>query len=525
MLHKISLLDRAFHRPVFHLSTLLELCAIVFFLLVLISQFRSKHAVPNYAQDRPYCRTGIWGLSLALLAGFASYAFTIPFFFVCDDFVHLNAARYPFVTSVWHQLTQGQYDGRLHIFYRPLGFAAYWFEYRLWHWWAPGYHITSILLHLVAVAGVFFLCRALRLSTITATTASLFFAILPVNAEVVTWTGCRFDQFATAFMLWATVFYLRFRLTHRTGFYVAALSLFLFAALSKESAYALPIIWLGLEIAFFERPRWMPLVGCWVLAGLCFLQRMWILGGVGGYRFGHDTPMITHLNQRALTAVFVREPAEMLFGYNWLEPHRGAVAALAILNALILFALIIAARKTQESKRIVWLSLIWILSAGVPAHLLFWWDYDLGLTYSRALYFGSAGLAILLAVFLQISFTRPVLRYSAGALLCCIFVLGLAHNLRAWRETSALSRTFLLELRRAEPSAGPGTTFEVEGIPAFIQGVPFFNVGLCAAVQASYDLREDICARSAEGVPAKVGSAVVRFRWTNDVQKPIERVN
>src|SRR6185437_10951643 len=83
-------------------------------------------------------------------------------YFVSDDFEHLRLARLPLLPFIGQQLTRGQVTGSgYHLFFRPLGFASLFLDYRLFHYWPPGYHLVNLALHLVVVAGVYFLSLAL----------------------------------------------------------------------------------------------------------------------------------------------------------------------------------------------------------------------------------------------------------------------------------------------------------------------------------------------------------------------------
>jgi hypothetical protein len=421
--------------------------SIVFFAVTLIRQFRRPRSWSELANERLASgdSTNRIALALALAAGALAYASTVSFYFVSDDFEHMNqAAHQPFVAYVWGQLTQGQVDSRgFHLFLRPLGFASLFVDYRLWHLWAPGYHVTNLMLHLLSIAGVFFFCKALGLKSEASGTAALFFAILPVNVEAVTWIGCRFDQLATAFMLWALVFYVRFRQDGHARNYLAGISCFVLAAFSKETAYLAPLLWIALEFVVWQRPRIKPLLGLLGVVGLCFVYRLHVLGGIGGYRMENGAPAAPLFGTRSVGAVLIRVPAELLFGYNWLAPHQVSLAVLASATSALLFTLTLTAKRTDPPRvRLLWFSLIWIFVTGLPSHFLFRYA-DFGLTWSRNLYAGAAGTALLVTLLLEQSFDQKWVRRGWTSVLACLFVLALLHNLGAWRTNSTMSRDFL----------------------------------------------------------------------------------
>ena len=416
------------------------------------------------------------------------------------------------------------------MFYRPLGFASLFLDYRLWHTWAPGYHLTNLLMHLLCVIGVFFLCREMRLKDEVCSIATLFFGILPVNAQAVTWIACRFDLLATIFMLWSLMFAMRFRRTGRTGTYVLAIAFFLLAALTKESAYVVPILWIALELLPLEvqqqtsrhfKKRLLPLLGYMGIAGLAFLHRWYVLGNVGGSHAANGAPNVEHFGVQSLIGVFFRAPSAMLLGNNMFMFARsspGYLTALVVLTASLFLALALLARAEMSSRRTIWFTLIWVLAAIIPVHFYFL-AYFNGPLISRVLYFGSAGLAILLAVLLNCAFGRQKLRRVWVLALGILLVAGLDQNLRAWQWASDTTTNFLAELKRLEPSPRQGAAFYIANVPDNNTGVPFFSCCLQDAVRFNYGERTDITAAElTPSTPSSLASEpnVVMVAWYDE---------
>jgi len=484
---------------------LFEIISVVFFALTLLrSLLRSNHAV-DVGPDpvAPESKASV-GLLAALVAGALAYASTVPLYFTCDDFEHLSLVRRPFMTAVWPQVTEGQFDGLAHIFYRPLGFASLFADYQLWHNWAPGYHLTNILLHLLCIAGVFFFCKQLELGDETCVAAAMIFAVLPVNVQAITWIGCRFDQLATALGMWSLTFAARFRRTGHNASYGMALLLFVLAVLSKESAYVVPVLWLALELMPREgstlRPpftkRSEPLLGYIAVPLVMFYHRLHTLGGVGGYRLGTDgSPVAQSLGMQSLIGLLVRAPGEALFGYNWLQSHDRGLAVAAGVTAAMFLALCLFAKPNFVCRRIIGFCLIWVFAAALPAHFYFL-SPDPGLFYSRALHFGSIGIAILIAVLLGQTVRNPRMCLGCSVAACLLLFVGVEHNIRAWRYASQESLRVQAVLGQLQPSPPRHAVFYIEGVPDIINGVPFFTVGLGNAVRFHYSWRDDIHVRT-----------------------------
>ncbi|MGO9403151.1 MAG: hypothetical protein ACLPVW_06735 [Terriglobales bacterium] len=476
--------------------------AVVFFALTLLRQLPRPKQVGDERPDlvAPESK-GSSGLLVALVAGILAYGATVPLFFINDDFVHLDLVRHPFMTAIWPQVTKGQFDGVNYIFYRPLGFLSLFLDYRLWHNWAPGYHLTNILLHLLCIAAVFFFCKEIGLRNEICVAASLVLAVLPVNVQAITWIACRFDQLATTLGMWSLVFAARFRRTGQFRSYGIAILLFVLAVLSKESACVVPVLWLALELIprneHAKRPRsakrFAPLLGYVAAPMLMFLLRFCILGGIGGYRAEESgTPVIRLIEMQSLIGVFVRAPGEILFGYNWwIHTHDRFLTLAAGATAAVFLTLCLLAKPNFACRRIIWFCLIWVFVAPLPAHFYFR-EPDPGLVYSRTLYLGSIGIAILIAVLLGQMFRNPKVCLSWALAISLLSLVAVQHNISAWRLASVGSRSVLAAIDRVQPSPRPNATFYITGIPIGINGVPFFSVGLESAVRFSYSWRDDI---------------------------------
>lgn len=212
------LLGLAAHTPRGRLN-IIQVIATLFFLVAMARQKLAKASEPVGSNDGSTDRRMLW---LALAAGAAVWAWMVPFYFISDDYALLYGGRGPMARGVWEMLTRGQ-EG---TFLRPVGFASIFLDFRLFHHWAPGYHLVNIAIHFIAVAGLFKLCENLGMETAAAGTAALLFAALPVQTEVVAWLGARFDQLSACLTIWTLVLYLEFRKTGRWGHYAAALLCF-----------------------------------------------------------------------------------------------------------------------------------------------------------------------------------------------------------------------------------------------------------------------------------------------------------
>ena len=120
------------------------------------------------------------GLLIPISAAALLWAVSLSTYFVSDDFAHLRAMSRPLRNILWENFVFGQ----ARTFLRPIGFLSLAIDYRLFHLWAPGYHLVGVLLHLTSVAGLFFLAHELGLETEICVMTALFFSVLPIGSPV-----------------------------------------------------------------------------------------------------------------------------------------------------------------------------------------------------------------------------------------------------------------------------------------------------------------------------------------------------
>ena len=77
--------------------------------------------------------------------------------------------------------------GMLHDYYRPLYTLIRSIDYRFYGTSPTGYHVTSLLFYLLAVASSYWILLRLLPSTRAAFAAALVFAVHPIHVEAVAW--------------------------------------------------------------------------------------------------------------------------------------------------------------------------------------------------------------------------------------------------------------------------------------------------------------------------------------------------
>jgi hypothetical protein len=511
---------------------LLQNYAAVFFLALIGLLLWVKNRYVTEANDGS--QELLFPPALLLLLPALAYLPALGTYFVSDDFEHLQLARLPLLPFIGQQLTRGQVTGSgYHLFFRPLGFASLFLDYRIFHYWAPGYHLVNLALHLVVVAGVYFLSLELMLSRDStcgpesstraergrapsphnqmALIAAAFFSVAPITVQPVTYIAARFDLIATALGIWAFMLYLRFRKGGSASAYALALLFFFVATFAKESIYVLPLLLVWFELMLMRARKWKAVGGFVAVAAATFVYRWRVLHGIGGYQAPGGSPAVLALGRKVLTAVFLRSPAETLLGYNWHQPPAWRVIAIAAATTAVLLSLLFISRPGPSWRPLAWFALGWMVIAILPAHFLLGTS-DPALLWSRVLYIGAIGVAILLATLLSGVADVRLRRIWSSLLLIC-FLLGMWHNLSAWRSNSRITRQFLAALPRLQPYPPHDSEFVIAGMPIELCGVRFFLTGLTPAVQLAYG-RPDLTAGRSFEPALRPNVAAIYLRWT-----------
>jgi protein O-mannosyl-transferase len=185
-------------------------------------------------------------LPLLGLVTFVLYSGSLSFDFVWDDWPQIvnspvirswsNLPR-AFGSDLWYHVARHQ------VYYRPLFVAWSMLNYTLFGLRPWGWHLGAVLLHVGAVAAVFWLARRLGLEYWTAALATLIFALHPIHIEPVTWVSAASDTMVTMFAALAFAAFLNgrdlectSRLEKRVAWRLASLALLACALLTKEMA-------------------------------------------------------------------------------------------------------------------------------------------------------------------------------------------------------------------------------------------------------------------------------------------------
>ena len=264
---------------------------------------------------------GRWLLPISLLAFFA-HADVLGHWFVASDtlpLIETSRISNPgdFVAIFTRPLMHGSDFADTALFYRPIASLSYAIDYALWGLTPFGYHLTTLVLHAIAVVLVAVVVIEITNRPGVGYLTAVLFAVHPVTVEVVPVTARRQDVLLTVFVLISLLLFVRWyrRVDHSSGEWRlrsrllgGALAAYLLALGSKETAVTLPVlvtVWVVLQCGI-DRPRRLVrtlihTVGPFAALTVCYLVlRVAVLGGLGGYTVGSDPPAV-----HAVTSVFL----------------------------------------------------------------------------------------------------------------------------------------------------------------------------------------------------------------------------
>jgi protein O-mannosyl-transferase len=148
----------------------------------------------------------------------------------------------PHIRSFSWQAVQAWFGSFYHADYVPVTLASFALDYHVWGLRPAGYHLTNILLHLIASSLVaIFAARTSRRRDVGVLAGALF-ALHPLQLETVAIISQRKTILATIFALFALIAYQGYLRRSSRRSYLASLACFAIGGLAKSSIVPLPFL-------------------------------------------------------------------------------------------------------------------------------------------------------------------------------------------------------------------------------------------------------------------------------------------
>jgi tetratricopeptide (TPR) repeat protein len=358
-------------------------------------------------------------------------------------------------------------------FYRPILTVVFTTEYHLFGLWPQGWHLVSLLLHILCSIGVYYVLLLISRRNVVAALTAALFAIYPIHVESISWISAVNDPLFGVFFLWSFYFYLKYRLGAEWKHLAVSLLLFLLSTFSKETALsmvALVFFYELIESTFSEvavRPG--------VLARVISASRVaLIFGGVAAVYLiaryealgaltwktlrSYEGPLIHTLYTLPsviwLYLCHLIWPVDLSFAYgtSFITSVTSPSFLLPAIALVVSAALLVFYRK--RISRQVWHAMAWLIVPLLPVldlrHLAV--DY---LVFDRYLYVSTVGWAYLIAVGVarlslvrgdaqeaQTEWRSPGVRIVISSAVVALLLIGLtaatARENRKWADSYAL---------------------------------------------------------------------------------------
>jgi tetratricopeptide (TPR) repeat protein len=224
---------------------------------------------------------------IIFIIGFLLYGQTLLFrFSYLDDniLVLQNAPILENVGNIGKIFSTDVFMSSSRFYYRPLLNLSFMVDAHLGGVLPFFYHLSNILLHLIATGLVFYLLYYLIKKKTLAFLLSLIFLVHPVLNQAVAWVPGRNDSLLAIFVLASFIFFLKFLEQSKWSSYLAYLLFLFLALLTKETAVVLPLMviiyfWLIDCGKSLKNDRFLVIFGSLSVGFIWFLMRSFALGG------------------------------------------------------------------------------------------------------------------------------------------------------------------------------------------------------------------------------------------------------
>jgi hypothetical protein len=417
-------------------------------------------APPESTGKRLWAHPAIVTAALAAALTFLAYGGSLRNGFVWDDETLVVKNQWVNDLSRWPDYFTKSYsissDRLIAKTYRPLQTLSLAADQRLWHGWAGGFHLTSLLIHIAVCVAVFFVFREV-VGTLPSSAATALCAVHPALSEGVLCLANRGGQLSALFSLAAVALFLRAR-RRLDGRHLLSVLAFGFALFAKEPAIALvallPLLQgvLGRPWPLLSRPTFLLHAPFAATAAVYLVARHAVVGSMTVAPWWGGSPAATLQLQAKVLVVYLRLlvwPFHLQGRYPFVPlrpfPDQAVIASI-LLHAALMAGTFLGFRKAGAI-RLLSLAVLWFYISLLPVSNLI--PIPGSMLGERFVYFSFAGMFPLLmgtAAALPIRRCAPVLGL-AGAAVAVAFVATDVARTRVWSSQTV----FFDVLSRQEP--------------------------------------------------------------------------
>lgn len=309
-------------------------------------------------------------LALVALAALAVYAGSLSGPFLWDDHYLVTGNRY---ISSWSSLPKifsgdvGQGAGQRYGFYRPLQTVTYLFDHSIWGMNVFGYHLTSVMLHILVCFALFWLGSIIFKDELSSFFAAILYAVHPIHTEAVSYISGRNDPLAALFIILSIIFFCRS--VDRGGVkYLILMALsYGLALLSRETSFMLPILAALYCVAFRKNDGFKEFATLLTITALYGLLRVYAIGA--GISIGPSSTTISERLPGAFAAIseyarIIIAPIGIHMGYGQRTFYFPDIRVLA--GIVIFFFLAVTLARLSDKRNAMFFLLGWFLVSLLP---------------------------------------------------------------------------------------------------------------------------------------------------------------
>lgn len=344
-------------------------------------------------------------------------------------------------------------EARSSKYFRPIFSASLIMDAKIWGNSPFGFHLTNILLHSVSTVLLYLLILLLFKEfergpgESEAFLGAMLFAVYPIHVEAVSFISARGDILAAMFFLLCLIFYI---LSYRNIFFILlAGASFYLSFLSKEVAFAFPIIIIGFDLIsrrMLNRANIIKYIVIGVLLIIYFnlrwgsIENSLNILNTAAFRETGISPGISEFITLFLGA-YLFYAWKLIFPYD-LNHFIGAFPAGDALNIIISVLLIAGVISVfiisfRKKENITAFSLLWIFATLGPAVLIAVYPLAVTRFAERFLYVPSAGFCMLLGYLIVRGGKLTGKRWAAiaaGGLLCASYIVVTVKGQEVWQD-------------------------------------------------------------------------------------------
>lgn len=389
-------------------------------------------------------------------------------YFVGDDFTWLRwAAEVKGPNDILSFFTQA--NG---FFYRPLAKLLYFGMYNVFWLETGGYHILSLVIHIVNSFLVYLIGKKLLGSKRISYLCAMLFSVLSIHGESLFWIAASFELLAPLFGLLTFYLYIHNKKLVSMVFILPAL-------LSHESMIVLPFILIAYDVLMFKKINLKALVISLLITALYIYLRIFS----GAHWFNGDysynlfrLPFNTLGNGVSYLGGILFGPVMLDFFGN-LRIGMRQNTLLMLLMGMCIVGILLVIVKVRKNISVLGIFLGTGFLISVAPFL------GLGNTTERYAYFPSVWLILILGIFFMKIQSKVSKRIDFSIIGLCVIGIGIWNifELKAsekdWQKAGDITFTTLASIRNNYINTPPKSTFLVVNLPIKYNNAWVFPVG------------------------------------------------